>query len=235
MMRASLIRWTGGALLGATIVMMPVALWAALFYAPHEETMGAVQRIFYFHVPAAMAAYLCVALLLTASIVYLSRRDLAWDDLSRSATEVALLFCTLVLITGPIWAKPAWGAWWTWEARLISTLVLEILLVAALMVRRYAGNRDLGARLAAVLGITIAADVYVVHKAVEWWRGMHPQVFRAGGRGSLDPQMRTALLVCLLAMTLLSVSLVWLRFRTARVESRTEILRLDRTNDGDDR
>ena len=234
-MRSSAARRTGAVVLGATIVAMPVALWAALFHAPTEQSMGAVQRIFYFHVPAAMVAYLSVAIMLTASIVYLSRRDLSWDDLSLAATEVALLFCTLVLITGPIWAKPAWGTWWTWEARLISTLVLEILLLAALMVRRYADNRDLGARLAAILGITIAVDVYIVHKAVEWWRGMHPQVFRAGGRGSLEPEMRTALLLCTLAMTLLCVSLIWLRYRTARVETRTEALRLDRADEGDDR
>ena len=197
--------------------------------------MGAVQRIFYFHVPAAMVAYLSVAVLLTASIVYLYKRDLLWDDLSRAATEVALLFCTLVLITGPIWAKPAWGAWWTWEARLISTLVLEILLVAALMVRRYAGNRDLAARLAAILGVTIAADVYIVHKAVDWWRGMHPQVFRAGGKGSLEPKMATALLICTAAMTLLCVSLTLLRYRTARIETRAEALRLELEDHGDDR
>jgi len=225
----------GGLLLVSTLVAMPFALWSALLYAPTEQTMGAVQRIFYFHVPAAVVAYLAVAILLGSSIVYLYKRDLAWDDLSKAATEVCLFFCTLVLITGPIWAKPAWGTWWTWEARLISTLVLEILLVAALMVRRYADNRDLGARLAAILGITIAADVYVVHKAVEWWRGMHPQVFRAGEKESLEPKMRLALLVCMLATTLLCMLLIWLRYRTARIETRTEGLRLRDRDEGDDR
>ncbi len=216
-----------GLLLASTIVAVPAALWAAFLHAPTEQTMGAVQRIFYFHVPAAVMAYLSVAVLLGSSIVYLSKRDLAWDDLSRAATEVCLLFCTLGLITGPIWAKPAWGTWWTWEARLISTLVLEILLIAALMVRRYADNRDLGARLAAILAITIAADVYVVHKAVEWWRGMHPEVFKAGQRDSLEPRMLTALYVCMATMTLLCMLLIRLRYRTARIETRTEALRLE--------
>jgi heme exporter protein C len=223
-----------GLLLIATVVTMPIALWAALLYAPAEQSMGAVQRIFYFHVPAAIVAYLAVVFLLGSSIAYLYKRDLAWDDLSKSATEVCLLFCTLVLITGPIWAKPAWGTWWTWEARLISTLVLEILLIGALMVRRYADNRDLGARLAAILGITIAADVYVVHKAVEWWRGMHPQVFRAGEKGSLDPRMTTALLLGMLASASLCLLLISLRYRTARIETRTEALRLRRRDEGDD-
>jgi heme exporter protein C len=200
-----------------------------------EQSMGAVQRIFYFHVPSAVVAYLAVAVLLGSSIIYLTKRDLAWDDLSKAATEVCLLFCTLVLITGPIWAKPAWGTWWTWEARLISTLVLELLLIGALMVRRYADNRDLGARLAAILGITIAADVYVIHKAVEWWRGMHPQVFRAGEHKSLDPRMGTVLLVCTIAITLLCVFLIRLRYRTARIETRAEALRLGRSDGGDDR
>jgi heme exporter protein C len=225
----------GGLLLIGTVAAMPVALWSALLYAPTEQTMGAVQRIFYFHVPSAVVSYLAVVFLLGSSIAYLYKRDLAWDDLSKAATEVCLLFCTLVLITGPIWAKPAWGTWWTWEARLISTLVLEILLIAALMVRRYADNRDLGARLAAILGITIAADVYVVHKAVEWWRGMHPQVFRAGEKESLDPRMKIALLMGMLASTLLCLTLIWLRYRTARIETRTEALRLRRRDEGDDR
>ncbi len=211
-----------------TIVAIPVALWGAFLHAPTEQTMGAVQRIFYFHVPSAIMAYVAVVVLLGSSIVYLSRRDLAWDDLSKAATEVCLLFCTLVLITGPIWAKPAWGTWWTWEARLISTLVLEILLIAALMVRRYAGNRDLGARLAAIIGITIAADVYVVHKAVDWWRGMHPEVFKAGNRGSLDERMTSVLFICMGAMFLLCITLIRLRYRTARIETRTEALRLER-------
>ena len=224
-----------GFLLVATIAAMPVAIWAAMIYAPTEQTMGAVQRIFYFHVPAAIVSYIAVAVMLAASILYLAKRDLAWDDLSRAATEVALLFCTLVLITGPIWAKPAWGTWWTWEARLISTLVLEILLLAALLVRRYASNRDLGARLAAILGITIAADVYVVHKAVEWWRGMHPQVFREGGKGSLQDEMQTALMICMLAMTLLCVLLIRFRHRGARIDTLTETLILERAEEGDDR
>jgi len=214
-------------LLILTIGAIPVALWGAFLHAPTEQTMGAVQRIFYFHVPFAVMAYFSVVVLLGSSIVYLSKRELAWDDLSRAATEVCLLFCTLVLITGPIWAKPAWGTWWTWEARLISTLVLEILLIAALMVRRYADNRDLGARLAAIIGITIAADVYVVHKAVEWWRGMHPEVFKAGNRGSLEPRMATTLLICMGAMFLLCTLLIRLRYRMGRIETRGEALRLE--------
>jgi len=234
MMQRTVLR-LDGLLLAATIVAIPVALWAAFLHAPTETSMGAVQRIFYFHVPSAIMAYLAVVVLLGSSIAYLSKRDLAWDDLSRAATEVSLLFCTLVLITGPIWAKPAWGAWWTWEARLISTLVLEILLIAALMVRRYADNRDLGARLAAILAITIAADVYVVHKAVEWWRGMHPEVFKAGQRDSLESTMMTALYICMAAMALLCVLLIRLRYRTARIETRAEALRLARRDGGDNR
>lgn len=211
-------------LLLATIGM-PVASWFALQYAPTEKVMGDVQRIFYFHVPAAIVSYLCCAVLLAASILYLAKRDLRWDDLSRAATETALLFCTLVLVTGPIWAKPAWGTWWTWEARLVSTLVLEILLVASLLVRRYAEQRDLGARLASIIGITIAVDVYIIHKAVEWWRGQHPQVFKAGGKGSLAPEMSQALLVGMLSFTLLGVGLIFLRYRGIRVESRSEAIR----------
>jgi len=208
--------------------MMAVSIYMIFLYAPEEKVMGAAQRIFYFHVPTAMVTYSSVLVLLAGSIGYLWTRNTMWDNLSRAATETGLLFCSLVLITGPIWAKPAWGTWWTWEARLISTLVLEILLIAALMVRRYADNRDLGARLAAIIGITIAADVYVVHKAVEWWRGMHPEVFKAGNRGSLDPRMTTALFVCMGALFFLCITLIRLRYRAARIETRSEALRLER-------
>jgi heme exporter protein C len=133
------------------------------------------------------------------------------------------LFCTLVLITGPIWAKPAWGVWWTWEARLTTTLLLWLLLVAALMVRSYAENRDLGARLAAIVGIVAAVDVPIIYKAVDWWRGQHPVLFAPGKKSSLDPRMADAFQVCILAMFLLFALLLVLRYRAVSIQERARM------------
>ncbi len=214
-------RWLG-LLWAASTGAMIWALWMVFVRAPEERVMGAAQKIFYFHVPSAFVTYLGVAVLLGGSIAYLWTRDRRWDSLSRAATETSLLFCGIVLVTGPIWAKPAWGAWWTWEARLTTTLVLWLLLACCLMVRAYAADRDLGARLAAIVGIVAALDVPIIHKAVEWWRGQHPVVFKSGADGGLAPGMREAFAVSTLAFFLLYGLLLALRYATARIEDRAQ-------------
>lgn len=214
--------WATLALAALTSAAMIGALWLVFLVAPEERVMGAAQKIFYFHVPAAFATYAGVAVLLAGSIGYLWTRRRAWDHLARASTEVALLFCTMVLVTGPIWAKPAWGTWWTWEARLTSTLVLWLLLAAALMVRGSATDRDLGARLAAIVGVAAALDVPIVHKAVAWWRGQHPQVFAPGEERGLDPRMAEAFAVSTLVLLLLFALLLVLRYRLASLEERAE-------------
>ena len=212
------------ALLAVTALLMFGAIYMVFVYAPDERVMGPVQRIFYFHVPAAIVTFSSVMVLLAASVAYLSTRRAFWDNLSRSATEIGLLFCTVVLITGPIWAKPAWGVWWTWEARLTTTLVLWLILAACLMVRGYAENRDQGARLAAVLGIVAALDVPIIYKAVDWWRGQHPIVFGPGKKVPLAPEMLRTFLFCLLVFFLLYALLLTLRTRVATLEDRSRAL-----------
>ena len=211
-------------LLISTVALMFAALWMAFVYAPDERVMGPVQRIFYFHVPAAMVTYASVFVLLGASMAYLWTQRSVFDHLSRAATELGLLFCSVVLVTGPIWAKPAWGVWWTWEARLTTTLVLWLLLAGCLMVRGYAQERETGARLAAVLGIVAALDIPIIHKAVQWWRGQHPQIFAPGKKAPLAPEMQEALLVCGVAFFLLFVLLLLIRTQLASLEDRAQSL-----------
>jgi heme exporter protein C len=211
-------------LLVAAIPLMFVALWAALLYAPNEKIMGPVQRIFYFHVPSAMVTYFSVYVLLGASMAYLWTRRRVFDYVAIGATELALVFCTVVLISGPIWAKPAWGVWWTWEARLTTTLVLWLILAGTVMVRGYASDRDTGARMASILGIVAALDVPIIHKAVQWWRGQHPQVFKPGQESPLAPEMKTALLVCVAAMFALYALLLVMRAALAAMEDRAQAL-----------
>ena len=196
------------------------ANYMVFVHAPDERVMGAVQRIFYFHVPAAMTAFLSTFVMLFGSMGYLWTRRRGFDQVSRAATELALLFCIIVLVTGPIWAKPAWGVWWTWEAKLTTTLLLCLLLAACVMVRGYAESAEQGARLASVLGIVAALDVPIIYKAVDWWRGQHPIVFGPGKKDPLAPGMRETLLYCMAVFFLLYVFLLVVRTRIASHEDR---------------
>src|SRR4030042_5901728 len=140
-------------LLGISFLLMVAALYLVFIYVPTEATMGVVQRIFYFHVPVAWVAFLAFFVVFVGSILYLWKRESKWDILAYSSAEVGIVFTTLVLITGPLWAKPTWGVWWVWDARLTTTLVLWLIYLAYLMVRSFALEESQGARFAAVVGI----------------------------------------------------------------------------------
>jgi heme exporter protein C len=137
-----------------------------------------------------------------------------------------MVFCTLVLVTGPIWARPIWGTWWTWDARLTTTLILWLIYAAYLMLREFAGNADQAARYAAVLGIVGAVDIPIINRSVYWWRTIHPAVLvtREGGSGLADPHMKLTLLVSLVAFALLLSWLIWLRNESARLYDEVEDL-----------
>jgi len=208
----------------ATAMLMPLALYAIFLNAPEERVMGAVQKIFYFHVPIAAVTFMSVLVLLTGAAGYLWTRRAAWDHLSIASAEVGLVFCTLVLITGPIWAKPAWGVWWTWEAKITTTLILWLLLAGILLSRAYASTPEQGARVASVLGVVAALDVPIVYKAVDWWRGQHPIVFGPGKTNPLAPGMGAALALSMLVFFLLYALLVVARMRVAALEDRLAAL-----------
>jgi len=208
----------------ATLAGMVVALYLIFLSAPDEKVMGAVQKIFYFHVPLAAVTFLSVFVLLSGAVGYLWTRRAGWDHLSIASAEVGLVFCTLVLITGPIWAKPAWGVWWTWEAKLTTTLILWLLLAGILLSRAYASSPEQGARVASVLGVVAALDVPIVYKAVDWWRGQHPIVFGAGKKNPLAPGMVAPLLVSMVVFVLLYALLVAARMRLAALEDRLAAL-----------
>jgi heme exporter protein C len=211
-------------LLIATAGLMPIALYLIFLNAPEEKVMGAVQKIFYFHVPIAAVTFLSVFALLAGAVGYLWTRRAGWDHLSIASAEVGLLFCTLVLITGPIWAKPAWGVWWTWEAKLTTTLILWLLLAGILLSRAYASTPEQGARVASVLGVVAALDIPIIYTAVDWWRGQHPIVFGPGKTNPLAPGMLSALMVSMLVFVLLYALLVAARMRLAALEDRVAAL-----------
>ena len=187
-----------------TFALILAALYAVFIYAPTEMTMGVVQRIFYFHVSSAWTSFLAIFFVFLYSVLSLFKGSRFWDIRAASAAEVGAIFCSLVLITGPIWAKPVWGIWWTWDARLTSFFVLWLIYMGYLMLRRLVESPDQRARLSAVFGILGAVDVPIVYMANRWWRTQHPQPVIAGGENSgLDPAMRLALLVTLVAFTVL--------------------------------
>ena len=201
----------------AVAALMLIAGYAALFLAPSERTMGLVQRIFYFHVPSAWTAFVAFLIVFIANIAYLTRRRPHWDWLAVSAAEVGLAFCTVVLVTGPLWARPVWGIWWTWDARLTSTLVLWLLYLSYLLLRTLVDDHARRAVVSAVFGIFAFLDVPLVYMSIRWWRTQHPQPVIAGGSGSgLDPLMWRVFLTCWAA--LLGLMLILLRERY-RLES----------------
>ncbi len=199
---------TGGVGRSILPALMMIALATAMglvfFYAPVESEQGIVQKIFYIHVPLAWNAFLAFFLVFYHSFRYLTTRARKHDARAHAAAAVGVLFTTLVLITGPIWAKPVWGIWWTWDARLTLTLVLWLIYVAYLMLRHYVDNPEKRATLAAVVGIIGFIDVPLVYFAIRWWRTQHPQPVIAGGEGSgMDPRMAATFWTCVVAFTLI--------------------------------
>ncbi len=171
-------------------VLMTVNLYIVFLWVPNEKSMGAIQRIFYFHVPSAWVAFLAFALVCVASIMYLVKRDMRWDLTAGISAELGWVFCTIVLITGPIWAKPVWGIWWTWDARLTSTLVLWLIYGSYLIFRNFIEEPETRARLCAVVGIIGFANVPLVYMSIRWWRTQHPAPVMGGSENSgLAPEM----------------------------------------------
>src|SRR5256712_6050323 len=210
-----------------TGLVMLVALAIVFLVVPTEADMGIVQRIFYFHVASAWVAFLGFFLVAGASAGYLWNGSRAADRLAEAAAEVGVLFCTLVLVTGPLWARPIWGVWWTWDPRLTMTVILWALYASYLMLRAFGGEDDAVRRYAAVLGIIGVLDIPIIMVSVRLLRGIHPAVItrNEGGSGLVDPWMRAGLAVSALALVLLAAWLIALRMRAARLGEELAALR----------
>jgi len=207
-------------------VAMVTALYMVFCVAPTEATMGDVQRIFYIHVATAWAAFGAFFVVAGAGAVYLWKGSETADRLALASAEVGVLFCTLVLVTGPIWARPIWGVWWTWDPRLTMTVILWGIYVAYLMLRAFGGPDEAVARWAAVLGIVGVLDIPVIRVSVRLLQGIHPAVLtqKNGGSGLTDPAMRATLYVTSVAVLLLAGWLVALRMRQERLAQDVAVL-----------
>lgn len=195
-------------------------LGAGFAYAPREVVQGNVQRIMYLHVPSVLTAYLAFGLVLVGSVVYLATRRAAWDRLAASAAELGVLFTGITIVSGSIWGRPTWGTWWTWDARLTSTAVLFIVYVGYLLLRAMIEDPDARARSAAVVGIVGAANMPIVHFSVKWWRALHqPSTILGPEPSPISPEIRLALLVNWIALTLVFAYFLSRRLEIARLEA----------------
>lgn len=192
-----------------TACMMVASLYGVFKVAPTERIMGDVQRIFYFHVPIAMMSFLAFFIVFVAGSLYLWKKDLRWDRLASCSAEIGLLLTSLVMVTGSLWAKPIWNAWWVWDPRLVTYLILWFTYVGYFMVRAAVTEAGKRARFAAVVGIVGFLDVPIVYFSTMWWKSIHPKLSKQ--EGGLDPVMLKVLLLSLATFTLLFVWLLWFR------------------------
>jgi heme exporter protein C len=199
-----------------TAILLSYALYMALIGAPTEQTMGNVQRIFYYHVPSAWTAFILLFINFGASIVYLIKRKPAADIVALVSAEVGVVFLTVNLVTGPIWARPVWGIWWTWDMRLTSTLVLWLIYVSYLFLRRFSSSGETPA-LAAALAVLGALCVPFVYFSIWFFRTQHPQPVMGGG-GSIDPRMLHVLLLNWLAFSCFAFLVCWSRYRLEKLQ-----------------
>ncbi len=219
-------RWTLlPPLTGAAMLAMLVG---AVIVAPREAIEGEVQRLFYIHVPSAIAAYLCFSVVFAASVALLWTRNLRFDAVARAAAGVGVLFTALTLATGAIWGKPIWGVWWAWDVRLTSTLVLLLIYAGYLLARSLSERTDVqAARYAAVFAIIGFVDIPIINRSVNWWRTLHPDpiVTRMPGDLGLPNSMLAVLMLGMVAITLLALWLMALRSEVEQIGVRSDDLR----------
>jgi heme exporter protein C len=215
-----------GLYIAITLALLVWAFYQAMYVAPDDAMQGELFRIIYYHVPSASVAFLFFAISLAGSIGFLAfRRNHAnraqiSDAWALAGAEVGVVFCTVVLTTGPLWGRRAWGIWWTWDARLTTTLVLWLIYVSYLLLRRFVAGPQMQT-LAAVLGIFGALDVPIVYMSNRWWRTQHPApVFGGDSNSGMAPSMVTALLWNMLAWLAWGLLILVLRYRVERQQQK---------------
>jgi heme exporter protein C len=225
--------------LSLTIVsglLMLVALYMALVWAPDALNLEApaeryAQRIFYFHVPAAWIGFLAFIVAAIAAVLYLVTRNQKWDIWGLASVEIGLVFFTMVMLSGPIWAKPTWNVWWTWDPRLTISTISWLLYIGYLMLRGAVDNPERQARFAAVYAPIAALSVPINWMAIRWWRTIHPAVIAPGknteamGSFGMSDNIMFTLLFCLFAFTIFYITLMYHRIQQENLKRRVETLK----------
>jgi heme exporter protein C len=196
-----------------SFALILVSIVAVFYYAPIEQTMGIVQKIFYFHVASAWTGFLAFGVVFVCSILFLWKKKEIFDSWAYSSAEIGVLFTSLVLLTGPMWAKPIWNTYWTWDPRLTTTLILWLIYIGYLLLRNMIASPEKAARISAVYGIIGFVDVPIVYLSIRLWRTLHPEpvMIMGGEKSGLDPRMFQVLILSLAAFTFLFLTLLLVR------------------------
>ncbi|MCH2314886.1 MAG: cytochrome c biogenesis protein [SAR202 cluster bacterium] len=203
-------------LLIVSAALMAVTLYMVFMWVPTEQNLGVSQRIFYFHVPLGWIGMLSIVVVAVASLMHLITGKEKWDSLAYATAELGVIFATLILVTGAIWARPVWGVWWTWDAKLTTTLVLWFIYVGYLMIRAHGPSGTQGKRYASVIALIGAIDSPIIYKATDWWRTAHPE---RNVPSDLASEMLLTLLVAMVTFTVLYVYLLVERYSLRKSES----------------
>lgn len=208
----------------ASLILIPVSLYMVFVYAPTEIQMGDVQRIFYYHVATAWNAFLFFGLVAMYSIQYLRKGDILSNAAAKTAAELGVLFTTLTLIAGSLWARPIWNVWWTWDPRLTTTLILWFIYVAYLVIQSGDEVSTRQKRFAAIFGIIGFVDIPIIHFSVRLWRSIHPSVIQPSGTG-MPSAMFATMLVSVAAFTGLGLAVWGTRLATEMMSERVGAVR----------
>ncbi len=212
----------GLTLLTAVAVLLVMAAGGLVFfYAPREIVMGEVQRVFYFHVSSAWVGMLSFVVAAVAGVIYLMRRTRTWDLIGVSSVEIGMVFGLITIISGSIWARPVWNTWWTWDPRLVTTTIMELVYAAYVLLRQGVEDPERRARFGAVYAIVGVLTVPITFLSIRFLRTIHPVVIGSGdtaAQGAFDmtPPMLQTFMFSLLAFSVMYFALLWHRVRLAR-------------------
>jgi heme exporter protein C len=214
-----------------TVIFLAVATYLVLVFAPMEATMGNVQRVFYFHVSTGWVGMIGYLLAVVAGITYLRTADHKWDVVGLSGIEIGLVFILVNIVTGSIWARPIWNTWWTWDPRLVTATIMELVYLAYLMLRQSIEEPDRRARFGAIYAIVGFVSVPLTFLSIRIWRTIHPVIIgsgRPGASGAFDmtPDMRIAFFFSLFTFTVFAITLLWHRIRIGMLADKVETLKM---------
>ena len=215
-----------------SIIVLGVSTYLALFFAPTEAVMGQVQRVFYFHIGTAWVGLLGFVIAAVAGVTYLITKDLKWDRFEVAAVEVSTMFFLITIVLGSIWARPAWNTWWTWDPRLTTAAITELIYIAYFMLRQGIEDPDRRARFGAVYTLLGGISAPITFMVIRLFRTIHPVVIgnqsaEAQGGFSMTSDMRVAFFFALFAFTVIFIDLMWHRIRIGSLEEKVEQLKLN--------
>jgi len=214
-----------------TVILFGIATYVVLVFAPMEATMGNVQRVFYFHVSAGWVGMIGYLLAVFAGIAYLRTAHRKWDVVGMAGIEIGLIFMLINIVTGSIWARPIWNTWWTWDPRLVTATIMELVYVAYIMLRQGIEEPNRRARFGAVYAIIGFVSVPMTFLSIRIWRTIHPVVIGSGDAGAtgsfdMNGDMRIAFFFSLFTFTVFGITLLWHRIRIGLLSDKVESLKM---------